>query len=189
MNYTLYRNYSCWNVDITYGRLSRVVETWSAALVRLLADKRLKQAELAKLADVRQGTISDIINEKRPPDLTTLRKLAAALGVPLWLFFVDERQAALLRNQAEQDAILMRRTAIDEQIKDIVQAALAPMADSLTAVVEAKLTGTDNAPVTDPANGRSNAAASSAIPRKPEIVTTTREHPRGTERIKRRTSS
>jgi putative transcriptional regulator len=51
-------------------------------LIVLRAEKRMSQADLAKLAGISRSTLSQIENEKVTPDGETIAKLVKALNVP-----------------------------------------------------------------------------------------------------------
>jgi len=142
----------------------------------------LSQKELAVKAHTSENGMSELLNGRTSPRISTLEAVAAALDVPLVLLFTDDRQTYLLQTQAEQEAMLLKRPSVKDQIQEIVNAALAPIAERLTATVEAQLTGTDNAPAV---SGSASAPPLPTVPpRKPEIVT--KEHAIGTERIRRK---
>lgn len=47
----------------------------------IIAERRIHQKELAKQVGIRESTLSEIVNEKREPTLTTAMKIARALGM------------------------------------------------------------------------------------------------------------
>lgn len=51
-------------------------------LTVIRAEKKISQAELAKLAGISRTTLSQIENEKATPDGETIAKLVKALGIP-----------------------------------------------------------------------------------------------------------
>ena len=186
--------------------------TWVIGLDRLLAERRLQKKDLALLAaddagrPMRPANISHVASGIVTPDIVTLQRLARgftlwdrggiegvrnpkgdpnAPDVALWEFFVSDEESELLRTRAQQ----MRTVNIPAIAAQVKQHVIKEFGDVVDRVTEAVLTGTDNAPVTNAVTSRSNASAASATTRPPDIVTTTREHPRGTERIKRRSSA
>jgi putative transcriptional regulator len=58
-------------------------------LTVIRAEKKISQAELAKMAGISRATLSDIENEKTCPDAITIAKLVKALGIPANLIFFD----------------------------------------------------------------------------------------------------
>lgn len=140
-----------------YGRLNVRVETtppsWVDAINRLLRakerldpfdrnktrQKRWNQGDLAEAAGVRPNTLSEILNGKREPSIDTLTKLATAFEVPLWAFFVSERQSSLLLDQQANDAVMQRRNTIKDEIGQMVAELLQPVAQKLTDAAMAKL--------------------------------------------------
>lgn len=133
------------------SRLFSVVPNrpWAAALERLLRERHMKKGELAELADMRAGNISRILNSPRPPEVPTLQRIAAALGVELWEFFVSDEQAMVLRAQTKQ-----RQVIIDEQdtLKRFEQEAIAKYAESLRSLRESMVTGKEPEPDTNHPN-------------------------------------
>ena len=114
-----------------YGMLRLIVtdaRPWVAAIYRLTKgqlrpdpanpqrQKYWSQTDLARAADVRPNTLSEIING-REPSIATLIKIATALQVPVWTFFVTERQADLLNDQVRADAQLGQEVAQRERLR------------------------------------------------------------------------
>lgn len=97
--------------------------TWANALERLLAQRRgrLKKGQLAKLAGMRPGNISAVLNKPNPPNIQTLMRIVDALtafdrrgnptapAVELWEFFVTDEQAEALRSIADAQAEAVRK--------------------------------------------------------------------------------
>lgn len=91
------------------GRLSVTVTgsyPWARALTRLLADKGWTSSQLAEKADVPTSRISELKKTDRPY-MPFVQKLADALGVELWEFFVSDEQSRVLRQikSAQQHAV------------------------------------------------------------------------------------
>lgn len=112
--------------------------------MRLLNQRRdLSKGDLAKLADVRPGTISALLNDDTPPQVSTLLKLlkgledydrgyrikhgARALVHPpltgdeitmpeLWEFFVTGDQAELLHRKDRQQQALVDSADLGAQV-------------------------------------------------------------------------
>lgn len=55
--------------------------------------------ELAEAVGISRVTASNIINNKTAPSLETLQRMAEALGVPLWQFFVSPEEVAASTQQ------------------------------------------------------------------------------------------
>jgi transcriptional regulator with XRE-family HTH domain len=66
-------------------------------LERIRQERGLSQHALAERAAVPQPTISNIENDRREPRASTLRKLAAALGVEVATFFREEQRPLVPR--------------------------------------------------------------------------------------------
>lgn len=135
--------------------------TWVDAINRLLraenrpdpndpeSMKRWNQGDLAQAAGIRPNTMSEILSAKREPSLDTLQKIATAFNVPLWMMFVTERQAAVLRDQQTNDELLARRTTLQEEVRQLVAEALVPVAERLTEAAVAKLTPAPEPPAVE----------------------------------------
>jgi transcriptional regulator with XRE-family HTH domain len=119
---------------------------WASGLARLLADRRLKKGDLAELAGVRPGTISAVANSPKSPDIATLQRLADGLtkhdrhanptapAVQLWEFFVSDEQAALLRQSASNNQVILEQGRMIDRVMD----RLAPL---VTSVIQHELSG------------------------------------------------
>jgi hypothetical protein len=96
---------------------------WAAAVDRLLKRRGVKPVALTAFGLKRPGTISDLRNQPKRPDIQTLQHVADVLtaydrrhrggnphapAVALWEFFVSEDQAELLHKQAAHTADLMK---------------------------------------------------------------------------------
>lgn len=64
-------------------RIESVVRPFADTLARLLAEKQMTQAELARRIGVGQSAISTMLSRRCRPQPRTLGKLADALGVPV----------------------------------------------------------------------------------------------------------
>ena len=65
-------------------------------IYNLRKNKGLAQIELAKMTGITQAYLSGIENNKREPNLSTLKKLSENLGIPLpiiFFFSLDEIKA------------------------------------------------------------------------------------------------
>jgi transcriptional regulator with XRE-family HTH domain len=78
-------------------------------------EKSILQAELARRADITQSYLSQIENDKKEPNLDTLRRIAAALDMPLpfLIFFSvtdedipDERKEAFEAFRPKIEALI-----------------------------------------------------------------------------------
>ena len=107
---------------------------WIRAIIRLLNEpvlrpdprnpsktKRWRQGDLASASQVMPNTISDILLGKRPPDIGTLTRIGEAFNVPLWVFFVTERQAELLFKQQAQEEQLVTPARIRQMQEKIAE--------------------------------------------------------------------
>jgi hypothetical protein len=108
---------------------------WAAAVPRLLRERGLKGIDLVKSGGLkRQGAISDIVHAPRPPEVMSLIKIAAAIQqaerviykrdpapIPLWEFFVNDDQAALLRANEAHRASLVKPPEPSEDEKAYAQ--------------------------------------------------------------------
>jgi transcriptional regulator with XRE-family HTH domain len=65
--------------------------------------RRLGQVELGHRSGISQQSISDIERDKRDPHPSTLRKLAAALNVPVGSFFAEEALPKVPHTRMEAD--------------------------------------------------------------------------------------
>lgn len=136
-----------------------VERPWANALARLLTDRRLAKGALAKLADVRPGTISAVANSPKAPDVATLRRLADgftehdrqknpnAPAVELWEFFVSDEQAALLQQAARKHEQLVQ----EDQLIDRVIKRLGPL---VVSELQAELSGAAPQPVVSKGSGK-----------------------------------
>lgn len=101
---------------------------WASAVDRLLRLRGVKPVGLAAFGLKRPGTISDLRNQPKQPDINTLQHVADVLtnydrradggdihapAVELWEFFVSDEQAELLHKKAEQQAALVKPTPPD----------------------------------------------------------------------------
>jgi len=115
---------------------------WAAAIDRLLKRRGVKPVELSAFGLKRPGTISDLRNQPKRPDIQTLQHVADVLtaydrrsqggtphapAVELWEFFVSEDQAELLYRQAAHTAELMKPPAPDP-MRELVEKMVAFMA-------------------------------------------------------------
>ncbi len=115
-----------------YSRLPGDVDkAWVEPIRRLRTSKGWSQGELASQAGVRANTLSEALNS-RSPRMDTLEKVAAALGVPLWALFVDERQFALLMQQRTADDSLAREQDISARVEAQVIERLSAMIKQAT---------------------------------------------------------
>jgi transcriptional regulator with XRE-family HTH domain len=111
-----------------YGRIATYVMSkplWAVTVRRLREAKEWSQGELAEKASVRGNTLSDALNGKTSPRLETLEAVAAALGVPFWRLFVDDRQADLLLRQDASDKAMANESEIAARIEQRVMVKLA----------------------------------------------------------------
>lgn len=70
-------------------------QIWAAAIRRHMAAKGVTGAQLARDYGIRPNTLSDALN-KPNTGMKTLARIAAALEVPLWSLFVDEKQYGVM---------------------------------------------------------------------------------------------
>jgi transcriptional regulator with XRE-family HTH domain len=108
---------------------------WADTVRRLWEAKGWTQGELAEHAGIRGNTLSDAVNGKTSPRLETLVAMATALGVPLWRFFVDERQADLLARQVVTDEALTKESEIATRVQQAVMGKLAELVKEATAEI------------------------------------------------------
>lgn len=87
-------------------------------LKRIRTDRNLSQIRLAELADVSPGMVGDIETGRRNPTLTTIEKIALALGVPVHQLFFDTRACMPLTDMKSRDAkVKYLHELIDELYK------------------------------------------------------------------------
>lgn len=124
-----------------------------APIRRLLFTKGWTQGELAEKAKIRPTTLSEALNG-RSPRMDTLEKAAAALDVPLWALFVDERQYELLTKQRMADENVTREAEITDRVERKVMERIAGIVREETA---AELTGPKPVEVVPPVQKRKRA--------------------------------
>lgn len=91
---------------------------WADHLLRLARErKHWNQGQLAAAAKVRGNTLSAILSGAVSPNLWTLECLATAVEAPLWLIFLDARQADILNRHERAEAQLANEDALMERIE------------------------------------------------------------------------
>ena len=81
--------------------------------MRTLCQRRgWSQNDLAIQGKVRPNTLSSTLLGRTSPRLDTLEKLASALGVPLWRFFVTDDQASRLAEKSTAEHVAEMAQAI-----------------------------------------------------------------------------
>ena len=118
---------------------------WVANVRILRTAKDWTQGDLASKAGVMPNTLSAALNGKTSPNLSTLEKLIGpkALNVPLWRLFVDDRQAAILEQQAAADASVTREDDIAARVQ---QRLVSQYAEQVKAALDAELKGSPAPP-------------------------------------------
>lgn len=61
-------------------------------LKELMQEKGVTSVALAEMIDVSKVTVSNLINNKTMPSLSTLETIAQALGVEVWELFVSKAE-------------------------------------------------------------------------------------------------
>jgi transcriptional regulator with XRE-family HTH domain len=111
-----------------------------SATVRAQRERRgLTIASLARRVGVSAAAISQIESGAAQPSLTTLRKMAAALGIPVFRFFLpDESDAVKVVRRAERKTIELPASGVRYQLLtpslrgqlEVMEVTLAPGQDS-----------------------------------------------------------
>jgi transcriptional regulator with XRE-family HTH domain len=83
----------------------------------LLAQKRLKKTDLAKLMGVPRQTVSDTLSGRHAPSISRVYEFAKALGVPLFsLLMTQEERAKWFSFTEKQTSIEARLAAVERAI-------------------------------------------------------------------------
>lgn len=87
-------------------------------LYRLMSERGMTQAELAKRAGVGQRTISTLLDASRPeainPRLSTLVQIAGYFGIPYWQLMIPNLPIELLQSPALGRVLCAYRDASPE---------------------------------------------------------------------------
>lgn len=119
-----------------YGRLSPTLmePVWIAAIRRLMASKGWNQQELCKAARMRPNTVSDALNGT-DPRISTLTKIAAGLGVPMWALFTDEAEYGIVKQQMDQAVSESADAKRQRELRAIVESVLPQLVEPLTGII------------------------------------------------------
>lgn len=144
---------SCISVD-RYSSLciAVVAPEWISLVNRLLRAKQRpdpsphaagkliwwKQGHLAAAANVRPNTLSDLMNNKRLPDIETLDKLATALEVPIFYMLMSEEQQVAFARGLERGEQESRDAEVKREMRDFIASRLDGVLDQLQTEFQAK---------------------------------------------------
>jgi len=83
----------------------------------LRSARRLSLGDMARLTGVTKSMLSQVENNLTSPSITTLRKIGAALGVPLTVFFEDEPfEGRVVRKNARKKLALPASSVLYEML-------------------------------------------------------------------------
>lgn len=142
-------------------------QPWVGPIRRLMAAKGWNQTQLAEHAQVQQNTMSNTMNG-RGPRMDTMKRIAAALDVPLWALFVSEEQSALLTQSEQTKQQLVKQEDLAAiVIKQLAPAIASAIANAVQGVTAPTSQPTTNAPASDTGAARSeDDLARGHLPRK-----------------------
>jgi transcriptional regulator with XRE-family HTH domain len=107
-----------------------LVEIFLKNLSFELQKRGVKQTELAKIAGLKQESISRLVNQTRRPNLQTVNKIAKALKLKPWELFVDYDAGEIgPLSKDEKTAILEYRGIADPTKREIAILAIKALKD------------------------------------------------------------
>jgi len=74
---------------------------------RIRAEKNLSLRELAEMTELTPSFLSQVERDLAEPSITSLRKIASALGVPLFYFLMDNEKPSPVVRKGERKALKM----------------------------------------------------------------------------------